>query len=88
MKKKLLGEILVEKFGIAPQEIEKALKFQKEYGGRIGTILINSGVISEVQLLEALSYQLNIPLFKDYLKEKKNPINYPEISSISTFWFL
>lgn len=88
MTKKLLGEILAEKFGIAPQEIEKALKFQKEYGGRIGTILINSGVISEVQLLEALFYQLNIPLFKDYLKEKKNPIDYPEISSISPFWFL
>jgi type II secretory ATPase GspE/PulE/Tfp pilus assembly ATPase PilB-like protein len=88
MKKKLLGEILAEKFGIAPQEIEKALKFQKEYGGRIGTILINSGVISEVQLLEALSYQLDIPVFKDYLKEKKNPINYPEISGISPSWFL
>ena len=88
MNRKLLGEILVKKFGIDSQEIEKALKFQKEYGGRVGTILINSGVITEEQLLEALSFQLNIPLFKEYSKDKKELMEYPEISNILPSWFL
>jgi general secretion pathway protein E len=88
MQKKLLGEILSDKFGIGAQDIEKALKFQKEYGGRIGNILINSGVISEVQLLEALSFQLSIPLLKDYLNEKKDIVDYPEIGNILPSWFM
>jgi len=88
MKKKLLGEILEEKFGIAPEEIEKALKFQKDYGGRIGTILVNSGVITEEHLLKVLSLQLDIPLFKTSFKDKENTIDYPEIVGLSPSWFL
>jgi type II secretory ATPase GspE/PulE/Tfp pilus assembly ATPase PilB-like protein len=88
MQKKLLGEILVEMFGIGVQEIEKALKFQKEYGGRIGTILINSGIISEVQLLEALSAQLSIPLFKQYVKDRADIISFPEIGAVAPSWLL
>jgi len=88
MEKRLLGEIFVEKFGVNAQEIEKALKFQKEYGGRIGNILINSGVISEVQLLEALSFQLSLPLLKDYFRDRQDIIDYPEIGGVSPSWFL
>jgi type II secretory ATPase GspE/PulE/Tfp pilus assembly ATPase PilB-like protein len=88
METKRLGEIFVEKFGVGAQDIEKALKFQKEYGGRIGNILINSGVISEVQLLEGLAFQLSIPLFKDFFKDNRNLIMYPEIADMSPSWFL
>jgi type II secretory ATPase GspE/PulE/Tfp pilus assembly ATPase PilB-like protein len=88
MKTQLLGEILGEKFGVGAPEIDKALKFQKDYGGRIGTILINSGIISETQLLEALAFQLSLPLYRDYVKDKTNVIDYPEIGEIPPSWFL
>ncbi len=88
MNKKKLGEILAEKFGIGDPDIEKALKFQKDYGGRIGTILINSGVISEAQLLEALSLQLQVPLFKEFMGAAKTVPEYPEIADAAPAWFL
>ena len=61
----LLGEILVEKYGVDPADIEKTLKYQAKFGEMIGSILINMGVISEETLIAALSSQLNIKKFKD-----------------------
>jgi len=84
----LLGEILIERTGLDSQEIEKALKFQKEYGGRIGTILINSGVISEVHLLEALAVQWRLPLFKDLDRGPKDVFGFPEVGDVPPSWFL
>ncbi len=59
----LLGEILVESYGVTPVDVEKALKFQEKYGGLIGSILVNMGIVSEETLVSALSVQLNIGLF-------------------------
>ena len=61
----LLGEILVEKYGVNPVDIEKALQFQVKFGGMLGSILINMGIISEETLVSALSDQLNLKTFKD-----------------------
>ena len=61
----LLGQVLKERFAIKDEDIEKALRIQKEVGGYIGQILIQTGIINEPQLLEALSAQLNLPLFND-----------------------
>jgi general secretion pathway protein E len=46
-------------------EIDRALKFQEQYGGRLGAILINMGVIGEETLVTALSRQLNLPIFQE-----------------------
>ena len=43
---KRLGQILVEKSLITPQELEHALGLQEEQGGRIGEILMKQGVIA------------------------------------------
>lgn len=61
----LIGEILSQKFGVPKSAIEKALKIQSEVGGYIGSILVQLGSITENQLIEALSYQLNIPVYKE-----------------------
>ena len=61
----LLGEILVESYGVTPVDVEKALKFQDKYGGLIGSILMNMGIVSEETLVSALSVQLNVGLFPD-----------------------
>jgi general secretion pathway protein E len=58
-----LGQILIECCGLKEDDLSRASKLQKELGGDIGRILIQTGSISESQLMEALSSYLNIPLF-------------------------
>jgi len=59
----LIGEILRNLYNIKEEDVEKALEIQKEVGGYIGQILIQTGTITERQLLDALSEQLKIPIF-------------------------
>ncbi|MDI6889835.1 MAG: GspE/PulE family protein [Thermodesulfovibrionales bacterium] len=58
----LIGEILLNLFGVKAEDINKALDIQKEVGGYIGQILIQTGTITETQLLQALSAQLKLPV--------------------------
>ena len=60
---KLFGEILVANNICQESEVQEALFFQKDIGGKIGTVLLNSGIISEIQLLETLSEQLEVELY-------------------------
>ncbi len=64
-KTMLIGEILVAQHGIASADIDRALKFQSRYGGRMGAILVNMGLISEDTLVAALARQLDIPILPD-----------------------
>lgn len=61
----LIGEILKEQFNVKDEDIRKALEIQKEVKTYIGQILIQLGIITEKQLLKALSRQLNIPILDD-----------------------
>jgi general secretion pathway protein E len=61
----LIGEILTEKYNVATKDIDKALQFQERFGGLIGSVLINMGVISEETLVAALSEQLNVKRAED-----------------------
>ncbi len=61
----LLGKILEKKYQVEPVDIEKALQFQAKFGGLLGSILINMGVIAEEILVAALSSQLSLKTFKD-----------------------
>jgi len=58
----LLGELLVVRGLASRQDIAKALAFQQQYGGRIGSILVRLGALSEESLLPVLSEQLGIAL--------------------------
>ena len=62
---KLLGEWLTLSKACTSAEIEQALGLQKEYGGKIGSILLNLGSINESQLIDALSSQLSIAKFSE-----------------------
>ncbi|HOK02020.1 MAG TPA: hypothetical protein PKX79_08080 [Spirochaetota bacterium] len=57
MAKPLLGEILLENGVITREQLDKALKTQKEEGGLIGIILVQQGAISEQTLVEYLALQ-------------------------------
>jgi general secretion pathway protein E len=56
---RLLGEILVGS-GLSPQRLEKALDLQKKRGGRIGTLLMRLGFVTEEEVLKALGSQLGL----------------------------
>jgi len=58
---KHLSDILKDNFGISEEDISEVQKIKKEKGGVFGEILIRKNLITETQLLEALSIQYDIP---------------------------
>ena len=58
---KKLGEILLEREWLAPEQLSAALKHQKMFGGRLGTCLLELNLLSEERLTKALSEQLSVP---------------------------
>lgn len=60
-KKIHLGKLLVENHLITQEQFDKALEEQKATGEKLGRILIDLGFVSQEQLLELLSQQLQIP---------------------------
>ena len=63
--RRLLGEILAEG-GLSPERLKKALDLQKKRGGgRIGTLLVRLGFVTEEDVLKALGVQLGLPYRAD-----------------------
>ena len=56
-----LGDLLVKSGKITQSQLQEALAFQKDQGGRIGTNLIKLGHLTDRQLVEALSEQFKVP---------------------------
>ena len=59
-KKKRLGDILVIAGKITPYELQKALKTQKFLGKKLGEVLIEEGIVSEADIIEAIIEQTGI----------------------------
>ncbi len=59
---RLLGELLVESGAVSAADVQKALAFQEQFGGRIGSILVRLGALSEESLLPVLAGQLAMPI--------------------------
>ena len=57
-----LGEILIERKLLEPEDLERALELQKERGDKLGKILVDLGFIASRDVLAALSEQLGVPL--------------------------
>ena len=57
-----LGEMLIERRLIAPEDLERALEIQGERGEKIGKILVDLGFVAMRDVLAALSAQLSLPL--------------------------
>ena len=62
---KTLLEILKSKFNISSDDIDTALALKTEKGGTIGDILMRKKIITENQLLEALSIQHEMPFWPE-----------------------
>lgn len=67
--KKKLGDLLVDAGLIDEIQLRSALSHQKQWGGRLGAILISMGFITEERLLKFLSSHLQIPAV-DFKKVK------------------
>ena len=57
-----LGEMLIERRLIAPEDLERGLEIQKERDERIGKILVDLGFVALRDVMAALSDQLGVPL--------------------------
>ena len=58
---KQLGELLLERSIINEEQLNKALKVQKERGGLIGQVLVNLGYAKEEEIAQALTVQYGFP---------------------------
>jgi len=56
-----LGEILVDLGLVKREQVEEAAAHQSKSGKRMGRILVDKGIITDIDLLRALSSQLNLP---------------------------
>lgn len=64
LKKKFLGELLIEAGAITKEQRDKALQEQKRLGKRLGEALISLGFIPEEKMAELLGRQLDIPFVR------------------------
>lgn len=90
VRPKSIGALLLERGLVTVQDLEKSLAFQRQFKGRIGSVLVRMGALSEDTLLPVLSEQLGLTL----LSADQLPTNADEIigairkSGISPDWFI
>lgn len=56
-----IGDLLVQKGLVTKLQLKKALQAQRLYGGKLGTNFVELGFISDTDLANVLSQQLNLP---------------------------
>ncbi len=76
-----IGDLLVEKKLITPQQVESALKYQKEKGNgkRLGIILVELGYVKDVDLAKALAENLRV----QYVDLASIQINKDAVNKVS-----
>ncbi|HYQ81224.1 MAG TPA: hypothetical protein VEP68_06975 [Anaeromyxobacteraceae bacterium] len=57
-----LGEIIVQSGMLTWEQLEEGLRAQMVYGGRLGTVLVELGLVTEDALAKVLSEQLRLPV--------------------------
>lgn len=58
---KQLGDLLIERGIITRENLDKALKIQKERGGLLGDILVSLGCTTEEHIVQAITVQYGFP---------------------------
>ncbi len=58
---KQLGDLLIERGVLKKEELENAVKIQKEKGGLLGTILVGLGYATEEEIAQAVTVQYGFP---------------------------
>jgi len=84
---KLFGEILAADFGVDREELDKALRFQQEYKGKLGEILLHSGLISEEQVTAVLARQFGMSRVNEVVKDFSEVVFEP-LMEIQPAWYI
>ena len=86
----LLATLLLERGLIAPADLEKALAFQRQFGGRLGSVLVRIGALSEDTLLPVLGEQLGMPILLPESVPLQGTVMTTLIraAGLSTEWFI
>lgn len=56
-----LGDMLVKQGLLTLEQLHEALRYQREHGGRLGSVLIQRGLVSDEDIATVLSQQYDIP---------------------------
>jgi len=85
----VIGALLLQRGLITQQDLDKALAFQRQFKGRLGSILVRMGALSEDALLPVLSEQLGLTLLApDQLPSQSGAIlNAIQASGLTAEWF-
>lgn len=59
---KKLGELLLDAKKITEKDLLRALAEQKAYGDKLGKVIVKLGMLSEKEIIDTVSKQLNIPI--------------------------
>ncbi|HOC46232.1 MAG TPA: hypothetical protein PKM26_06480, partial [Syntrophorhabdaceae bacterium] len=71
---KKLGELLLDAKKITEKDLLRALTEQKAYGDKLGKVIVKLGMLSEKEIIDTVSKQLNIPIVDHYCPVKiKSP---------------
>jgi Type II secretion system (T2SS), protein E, N-terminal domain len=62
--RKRLGQILIELGLIDEHQLQSALGHQKQWGGKIGAVLVQKGFCTEANVVTALSQHLGMPIVR------------------------
>jgi general secretion pathway protein E len=73
-----LGEILIDRKLLAPEDLDRALELQKERGEKIGKVLVDLGFVAARDVLGALSDQLGVPV----VTIDERPVSSPETENL------
>jgi general secretion pathway protein E len=83
-----IGQLLVERRVVSAADLDQALSFQRQYGGRLGSILVRLGALSEDALLPVLASQTGFALIADAaLPEAAQLVDAIAASGIPIDWF-
>ena len=86
----LIGELLLQRGLIGRQDLDKALAFQNQFKGRLGSVLVRMGALSEDALLPVLAEQLGLSLLgADQLPTRSQEmVAAVEASGLAAEWFV
>ncbi len=60
--RKRLGELLLDAKKLTEKDLLRALTEQKKYGEKLGKVIVKLGMLSEKEIIDTVSKQLNIPI--------------------------
>ena len=85
-----LGQVLIERNYVQPQDVDKAMQIQESVGGRLGNLLVRIGALSEDLLLTTMAEQLGIVYLRnsEELPDSLRVFQFMVASPIKLSWFL